>query len=72
MFVSKLFYVVYYCFEANKLQSIFDIFSKPIVLVFSHKLCDKKDGILVKKNEKYHNIAINVCFKAVLYGLPLF
>ena len=44
----KLFYMVYHCFEALKYQSIFDIISKPIALVFSHKLGDKKDGIFVK------------------------
>ena len=48
MCVLKLFYMVYHCFEANKLQSLFENNSKPIALVFSHKLGDKKDGIFVK------------------------
>ena len=48
MFVLKLFYMVYYCFEAKKFQLIFDNISKPIALVFSHKFVDKKDGIFLK------------------------
>ena len=35
--------MVYHCFEAKKFQSIFDNISKPIALVFSHNLVDKKD-----------------------------
>ena len=41
--------MVYHCFEAIKFQSIFDNISKPIALVFSFNLGDKKDGTLVKK-----------------------
>ena len=48
MCVLKLFYMVYHCFEAEKFQSIFDNISKPIALVLSHKMGDKKDGFLVK------------------------
>ena len=48
MCVLKLFYMVYHCFEAKKLQSIFENISKPIALVFSHNLGDKKESILVK------------------------
>ena len=40
--------MVYHCFEAKKFQLIFDIISKPIALVFSHNLGDKKDGIFFK------------------------
>ena len=47
MCILKLFYMVYHCFEALKYQSIFDNISKPIALVFSHNLGEKKDGIFV-------------------------
>ena len=63
--------MVYDCFKAKKFQSIFENISKPIALVFSHNLGDKKDGILVKKIKKYPSIMIYVCFKDVLYGLLL-
>ena len=48
MCVLKLFYMVYHCFEAKNFQSIFDNISKPIALVFSNNLGDKKDCISVK------------------------
>ena len=63
--------MVYNCFEAEKFQSIFDNISKPIALVLSHKMGDKKKVFSLNKFKKYYSIMINVCFKAVLYGLPL-
>ena len=44
----KVFYMVYHCFETKKLQSNFENISKPIALVFSHNLGDKRDGIFFK------------------------
>ena len=41
--------MVYHCFEAKKLQSIFENISKPIALVFSHNFGDKKTVFSLNK-----------------------
>ena len=41
--------MVYHCFEGKRFQSIFDNISKPIALVFSSILGDKKDGMFFKE-----------------------
>ena len=71
MCVLKLFYMVYYCFEAKKFQSIFDNISKPIALVFLIIWVTKKTLFSINIFKKYRSITIIVCFKAGLYGLPL-
>ena len=72
MFVLKLFYMVYHCFEAKKFKSIFDIISKPIALVFVIIWVTKKTVFSLNKFKKKPSIMVFVCFKAVLYGLRLF
>ena len=45
----KAVVMVYHCFEAKKLQSIFENISKPIALVFSHNFGDKKTVFSLNK-----------------------